>query len=578
MEDIMTMNDIGADNISTSDYSTSETNTSSNTTTRSNLPLTPPNTDPKKKSAPPQLAQSISSTNQPAHSRSTSATAASSPRTGKRLSLSFPVIPPGYTPPSRQTSPISGTSTPPDFSRDTPENSVTFFTALAAQERRVLELREELGKAEYELKKLKETWTLHEATKKRRELTLNTGASRTEDSLRDALTSPTRREEFQRLQNATRGANANRRVLPSQRHQRTLSLLSPDRGRQAPSFPQPDDVNSAPANSNSEKTPPLAKRHTLMNPVVSKNLEASTQSTARPHSLDLLDFPHRKNNQDAIIQTGKQIADDFKEGLWNFIEDLKQATVGDEVPRPNVPGPTSAPSGPSRQNVVRRVSSKASLRNNAAIAKASSVAMQKNLSKASLKGKEPQKLEESLIDFGQDDDNEQDGLASQVSSQDEKEASYRWSTSTTLSEVADSGIMTPPSRVSTPRTSTSSTTSQRPSDLKPTESIRSVSKPVEKMFSNQRSSEQSPIWGTLASSAAFISPGQFKKHANALMSQVEKSFALPPPGAEPDFEPPEPSLPQLTRTNSTGCSYVAADARSELRSRSGSPTKLDNQS
>lgn len=98
--------------------------------------------------------------------------------------------------------------------------------------------------------------------------------------------------------------------------------------------------------------------------------------------------------------------------------------------------------------------------------------------------------------------------------------------------------------------------------------------------SHQRSSEQSPIWGTLASSAAFISPGQFKKHANALMSQVEKSFALPPPGAEPEFESVEPPPPQLTRTNSTGCSYGAADADGlgELRSRSGSPTKLDNQS
>jgi len=34
--------------------------------------------------------------------------------------------------------------------------------------------------------------------------------------------------------------------------------------------------------------------------------------------------------RDVLIRTGRQMASDFKDGLWTFIEDLRQVTVGEE--------------------------------------------------------------------------------------------------------------------------------------------------------------------------------------------------------------------------------------------------------
>jgi septal ring factor EnvC (AmiA/AmiB activator) len=51
-----------------------------------------------------------------------------------------------------------------------PNDSNGFLVALAGQERRVLELKEELQKAEDELKRLKKQWAHHEAHKKKAEI------------------------------------------------------------------------------------------------------------------------------------------------------------------------------------------------------------------------------------------------------------------------------------------------------------------------------------------------------------------------------------------------------------------------
>ena len=59
---------------------------------------------------------------------------------------------------------------PPSPEKKALYDSNTFLTALASQERRVLELKEELQKAETDLEKLKRQWTTHEAAKKRNEL------------------------------------------------------------------------------------------------------------------------------------------------------------------------------------------------------------------------------------------------------------------------------------------------------------------------------------------------------------------------------------------------------------------------
>jgi len=349
------------------------------------------------------------------HTRAASI-ATSSPAAGrKRLSLSFPVLPPGFAPPPRNYSPAtpspSGLVTPPNSELD-PGNSAAFLTALAGQERRVLELKEELAKAETELGKLKRQWATHEANKSRYEIALNSGLTSSTprgDVPGSSLASPTSREEFQRRQRATA---TGRKVLPSQRHQRTLSLLSPDRQEFRQPFPRPKDLDDV----------DLGKRRPIGSPDMKEKEVARTQS---------LDLPMRPGNQDVFLKTGQQIAADFRDGLWTFLEDLKQA-VGDDISR-------SAPP-PARPTAVRKSSSKASLRKE----KLGSAALQRRSSressKSSRKGKEREAppAEESLIDFGEDEPSSS------------SESNFRWSTGSTDS------IISPPSRASTPRTSTRS--------------------------------------------------------------------------------------------------------------------------
>lgn len=93
------------------------------------------------------------------------------------------------------------------------------------------------------------------------------------------------------------------------------------------------------------------------------------------------------------------------------------------------------------------------------------------------------------------------------------------------------------------------------------------------------SSQQSHIWGALASSTAFITPTQFKKHANALMTQVEKSLTLPPPDSEP---PVGTSTSTAVSSSSTAVKSPVSTksagraesdgGRSELRARSRAGT------
>ncbi|KAI5854181.1 hypothetical protein BZA05DRAFT_443704 [Tricharina praecox] len=435
------------------------------------------------------------------HTRASSIATSSPAANRNRLSLSFPVLPPGFTPPPRNYSPAtlspSGLITPPNGELD-PADSAAFLTALAGQERRVLELKEELAKAETELGKLKRQWATHEANKSRYEISRNSGL--TSPSPRgdvsgsaSSLASPTSREEFQRRQRATA---TGRKVLPSQRHQRTLSLLSPERQEFRQPFPRPKDVDDASPR----------ERH-LMSP-----LEMKEKEVVRTQSMDL---PTRPGSQEVFIKTGQQIAADFRDGLWTFLEDLKQA-VGDDISRP-------APPPSARPTAVRKSSSKASLRKE----KTGSAALQRRASReggkssSSRRGKEREApAEESLIDFGEDE-------PSSCS-----ESNFRWSTGSTDS------IISPPSRASTPRTSTSSTTSQ----YKPTGVSTTSTTP--------------PLWNTLSTT-----PSQFKKHANALLTQVEKSFAIPQEGGETT----------LARSNSTGCDHHQQIRRREgIRARAAS--------
>ncbi|KAH8165765.1 hypothetical protein CIB48_g2476 [Xylaria polymorpha] len=89
-------------------------------------------------------------------------------------------------------------------------------------------------------------------------------------------------------------------------HTRTLSLLSPTRSVGDASIHEDQDSIRSPDSCNSP--PPTSIRY-----------PANKRATWAPY-------------QSTQQSTGvKQLANDFKQGLWTFVEDLRQATVGDEA-------------------------------------------------------------------------------------------------------------------------------------------------------------------------------------------------------------------------------------------------------
>lgn len=392
------------------------------------------------------------------HVRSSAPVLSPRPRTQthKRLSLSFPILPANSNLSPRNVSPAASPAYSPsssitDISQLTPDDPMAFLTALAAQERRVLELKEELGKAETELGRLKRQWAVHEATKKLHGITpsgterlrpLNTSIAAEERG--GGILSPTR-EQYQARKATLSSLNgtSNRKVLPSQRHQRTLSLLATnntnrDRDTYRQPFPQPVGLDE----ESSDFHPALMKGHTFASSSSSHSASSSVSSqyTRPPRPQSLTDISSStRNSQDVLIRTGKQMAEDFKEGLWTFIEDLRQATVGDEAisSSVNATGIRASPHG-STTGMVRS-SSKTSTRSNSSAA-----------------GKTPkEKKDESLIDFGDsDNDTSTPGRIEEESLLDNSHA--RWSTSSTVpSSDSRSVVMSPPTSCSsTPRTST----------------------------------------------------------------------------------------------------------------------------
>ncbi|CAJ2508174.1 Uu.00g093600.m01.CDS01 [Anthostomella pinea] len=242
-------------------------------------------------------------------SRSTS----SASRNANRLSLTLPIAPPNGTS-SRPTPTSSMPPTPIGSSAlNSPMDPNDYIVAIAAQERRVLELREELGRAEKELKTLQRRWATSEAYKKRptnRNVEpLRTLAS-TGDTLNGYAESPAakRSSELDRrkaiLLAQSQGTPRSRRTVIRGGHTRALSLLSPTKSADDVPIHEDDDVRRS-TDSHIRRLPPPS----LAPP--SKRATWAPRQTQPPHGV-------------------KQIAHDFKQGLWTFVEDLRQATVGDE--------------------------------------------------------------------------------------------------------------------------------------------------------------------------------------------------------------------------------------------------------
>ncbi|KAI0805781.1 hypothetical protein GGR55DRAFT_255691 [Xylaria sp. FL0064] len=265
-------------------------------------------------SMPPPQRSSTSETSETRSIRSMS----SASRNANRLSLTLPIA----LPTSLSLRPTPTSSMPPTpvetLTVNSPVDSDDFIIAIAAQERRVLELREELARAEADLKKLQRQWTIAEACKKRPPHTtaeprraLAPAASLRdgrEDSPASKRTSELERRKAILLAQSQGAPRQHKRTVIRGGHTRTLSLLSPTKSLSDVSVHEDQDNTRSPDSYITQSPTPIARPLTL-------NKRATWA-------------PPRSTQQSGGV---KQLANDFKQGLWTFVEDLRQATVGDEA-------------------------------------------------------------------------------------------------------------------------------------------------------------------------------------------------------------------------------------------------------
>ncbi|KAI1615625.1 hypothetical protein EDD37DRAFT_652193 [Exophiala viscosa] len=267
--------------------------------------------------------------------------------------------------------------------------SADFLTLLAGQERKVLELREELQKAEGDLLELKKQWALFEANKKRDEvkhvkklqpLALDDVAGRENVLGEDDVDEERRRKRaLVERNNETDTATVNgsttnlsrkgsKRVFEG-RHTRTLSLLSPTSQKpgRPPATTSIDEItnlqNSAPElGHDAEVTrPPLTRMSTLNDFIENDNLPLGFGKTYRDLAANRRSMPPGATD---VLKQGKSVYDGVREGLWTFFEDIRQATVGEE----GVNG-TVAQQRPSRPQPKRSATGRTSSENRRAQSK-----------------------------------------------------------------------------------------------------------------------------------------------------------------------------------------------------------------
>lgn len=262
---------------------------------------------------PPPLPQSTEDNTSTRQSRSTSTAS----RNANRLSLTLPIALPTYDPSRATPTSAVSSSVPPtpidSVTAKTPVANNEFIIAVAAQERRVLELREELARAEADLVTLKKQWTAQEAAQKRaslRQLDLGRTTTPTPD---DEPTSAHRSIDLDRrrsllLNQSTPTNTPGRRRVLRGGHTRTLSLLSP---------PKSDSGFAVHEDRESEvlKLPPTEQRVAqLTNPTLSKRSSWQPRMQQAPPGGAAM----------------PQLVEDFKLGFRAFVEDIRQITVGDE--------------------------------------------------------------------------------------------------------------------------------------------------------------------------------------------------------------------------------------------------------
>ncbi|KAL8704653.1 MAG: hypothetical protein Q9201_002187 [Fulgogasparrea decipioides] len=252
-----------------------------------------------------------------------------------RSNISSILVPAASVEPARLRSPTKRSSTEGDSSN--------FLRALATQDRRVLELREELQKAEDELLRLKKQWATHEAIKKRNEfrhlqqlqqLKAASHSSRQVDrTSKNEHTSPDRRDRpLEKVPDTEQEPHINgehkakyhisrrqihRKVFAGSRHTRSLSLLT--------KFDTTRTSSQRMLQEPPPQTAPLDRTDTSsLQASFHVNTEAALAQTGA-HGMT------KGQPKEVFIETGKQLVGGLREGLWTFFEDIRQATVGEEA-------------------------------------------------------------------------------------------------------------------------------------------------------------------------------------------------------------------------------------------------------
>ena len=257
-------------------------------------------------------------------------------RHSKRLAPSFPVLlpsnasngDPALSP--KYSSPADSTMSSPRLSTQpaSPTDPNSFLTTLAAQERRVLELREELQKAEKDLLVLKKHWAVIEASRKKtglRQVEQLQPLSTTHLSKTDVggeIPTPLNAEAYEKL-TAKPARKPQQRIFSGSRHARTLSLLTPAKVDGDEPGSDTSDRAPNPTESIANNTQTLSRSSTVPDGDEGMGFGRTYKDLAVRRSMP-------PPSTEAFMKTGKQMASDIREGLWTFLEDIRQATVGEE--------------------------------------------------------------------------------------------------------------------------------------------------------------------------------------------------------------------------------------------------------
>lgn len=210
----------------------------------------------------------------------------------------------------------------------------------------MLELREDLKSAEADLARLKKQWGAFDSIRKRNAMvngeplrqSISLQSSPTVDDVegkRRSVELDRRRAMLmsQQLNKETTPYSGRRRVIRGG-HTRALSLLSPTKPEGG--FPILED-------SLDGHTPPVKDSEPHFQNLTRQPLAAngiSKRATWTP----------RSSSSSPSNNGVKQMAEDFKAGLWTFVEDLRQVAVGDE---PINGGPSVHRRASSRQSEDR---------------------------------------------------------------------------------------------------------------------------------------------------------------------------------------------------------------------------------